>query len=480
MISDKEKQVCIGLLKLFKIDGISANELATEGQIQIFHAIVFRKHSRVQILCSTRYGKSLFVALASLIVSCIQKELIAIVAPRDEQAKIIMRYYIEHLGDNPLFYTQLEKNSKLEKLRMEENKERIVLRNGGGIFVASANASNSRKGFEAIMGQGAKMVICDESSLIPDDIESSIFRMIAGKGSDAFYCKIGNPFYRNHFMKSSFNPNYHQIFIDYQQGLKEGRYTEQFIEEAKKKPHFDVLFGCKFPPEDFMDDKGYIRLLTDEDIEKALRVVEPFGELRVGGDIAEGGGDYNVIGLRTANWATVLMKFQNADTMVTAGHLASIRKELDMRDENIFLDEIGVGKGVVDRLREQNIKATGVKFSEKPDDETQFVNLRAECYWRFKEWIRNGGALDPKDDWSQLHYIKYKVADSSGKMLIIPKDELRRQGIGSPDVPDSIAMTFARKQILRTNEIKENRELLKQFDHFTQGKRVSSGSRYLR
>jgi len=65
-------------------------------------------------------------------------------------------------------------------------------------------------------------------------------------------------------------------------------------------------------------------------------------------------------------------------------------------------------------------------------------------------------------------------------MLIIPKDELRKQGIGSPDVPDAIAMTFARKQILRTNEAKENRELLKQFDAFTKGDRIFSGSRYLR
>src|SRR3990167_3621274 len=479
MIPDKERTVCIGLLKLFKIDGKPVNELATEGEIEIFHAIVFRKWNRVQILCSTQYGKSLFVALACLIVACVQGEMIAVVAPSNDKAKIIMRYFIDHLGDNPLFFTQLDKNSKLDKLRMEENKERIVLRNKGGIYVISSQAGNSSKGIESAMGAGAKIVILDEAGLTPDNIEATIFRMIAGKGQDAFYCKIGNPFYRNHFMKSSFDPNYHQIFIDYQQGLREGRYTEQFIEEAKKKPHFDILFGCKFPPEDFMDDKGFIRLLSDEDIEKALRVVEPFGELRVGGDIAEGGGDSNVIGLRTANWATVLMKFQNEDTMIITGHLASIRKELDMRDENIFLDEIGVGKGVVDRLREQNIKATGVKFSEKPDDETQFANLRAECYWRFKEWIRNGGALDPKEDWSQLYYIKYRVVDSSGKMLIIPKDELRRQGIGSPDIPDSIAMTFARRQILMNKDEKARREDLKQFDVFRSNKNFS-GSRYLR
>lgn len=475
-INDKEKLLCLGLLKLFKIDGQPI--IATEGQLEIFHAIVFRKWNRVQILCATQYGKSLFVALACLIVACIQGEMIAVVAPKDDKAKIIMRYFIEHIGDSPLLYTQLEKNTKLERLRMEENKDRIVLRNGGGMYVISAQAGNSQRGVEAAMGAGAKIVITDEAGLIPDNIEATIFRMIAGKGSDAFYCKIGNPFYRNHFFRSSKDSTYHQIFIDYVQALQENRYTEDFINEAKRKPNFDILFGCLFPLEDTIDERGYIRLLTDDEIESAKKVVEPFGEIRLGVDIAEGGGDSNVIALRTANQATQLMSFKNEDTMTITGHAAKIRKELDMRDENVFLDEIGVGKGVVDRLHEQNIKATGVKFSEKAEDETQFVNKRSECYWRFKDWIRAGGALDPDDDWSQLNHIKYKV-DSSGRMVIIPKEELRKQGLGSPDLPDAIAMTFARKQILLSNEEKEDRELLKQFDSF-KSKGYKTGSRYLR
>ena len=197
-----ERDKCLKLLELFIIGGKKASEVLTEGEIQIFHAIVFRPKNRVQILCSTQYGKSLTVALACLVISCIQGELIAVVAPKDEKAKIIMRYYIEHLGDNLLFYSQLEKDTKLERLRMEESKDRITLRNRGGIYVLSAQSGNSQKGIEAAMGAGAKIVISDESSLIGDQIESTIFRMIAGQGQDAFYCKIGNPFYRNHFLTS--------------------------------------------------------------------------------------------------------------------------------------------------------------------------------------------------------------------------------------------------------------------------------------
>src|SRR5690348_16928148 len=135
MLNEQQRQKCLILLKLFKIGDKTADQVLTKGEIEIFGELIFRKHLRLQIICSTQYGKSLCVALACVIISCIQKELVAIVAPKNEQAKIIMRYYIDHLGDSVRFSSQLEKNTKLERLRMEESKDRIVLRNGGGIYV---------------------------------------------------------------------------------------------------------------------------------------------------------------------------------------------------------------------------------------------------------------------------------------------------------------------------------------------------------
>jgi len=110
------------LLGLFKIDGKPGNEALTEGQKDLFYNLVFQPSKRLIVNCATQYGKSLVVALAAIILTCIKKELVAVVAPTNEKAKIIIRYYIEHLGDSPLFYTQLEKNTKLERLRQEESK----------------------------------------------------------------------------------------------------------------------------------------------------------------------------------------------------------------------------------------------------------------------------------------------------------------------------------------------------------------------
>src|SRR3990167_1054622 len=234
-IPKDERAKCLEFLGLFKIKGRRVSEIATPGQVEIFHAIVFQPHKRVHVMCSTQIGKSDFISMACVVLSCIKGEVVCVVAPTGEKAKIIMRYYIQHLGDSPLFYELLDANTKLERLQQEENKERIILRNAGGIFVISANTSNSLKSIESSMGFDCKNVVSDESSLIPDDIEATIFRMIAGQGKDAFYCKVGNPFYRNHFLKSFRDDRYYKINLDYKRGLAEGRYTHEFIEEARLK-----------------------------------------------------------------------------------------------------------------------------------------------------------------------------------------------------------------------------------------------------
>lgn len=466
-MDDEAKKKCKALLKLFKIDGKSADEVATDGQIEIFHAIISRKYPRVQIISATQYGKSLFVALGCIILACIEGELVSIVAPTNDKAQIIIRYFIQHLSDHVLFYSMLEKESSVEKLQMETTKDRIVLKNKGGIFTLSVQAGNTQKGFQAAMGEGSKIVIQDESALIPDDIEATIFRMIAGK-KDAVYIKIGNPFYRNHFYKSSRDPVYHQIFIDYKRGIREGRYNQQFIDEAGRKPFFDILYGCEFPPEDMTDASGYTRLFPDSLLERCQRKgVTPYGEHRLGGDIAEGGGDYNAFVLRTANTAKVIAKFQTSDTMLVAGSFIQYGGENKVFDHNWFIDSLGVGKGVFDRLAEQKYAPFNVRFSERASDNKQFANVRAECYWAAFKWLNEGGNLEPHHDWEQLAAIRYKV-DSTGRIQLMPKDAMRKIGHPSPDIADAFAMTFARKSVISQSkeERQRDRELLKQFDFY--------------
>lgn len=462
-MTEQERKVCMGLLKLFKVEGQTFDKLITEGQLQIFYELVFRKNKRVQILTPTQYGKSFVVALACIIISCIQKEVVAVVAPTTDKTRMIMRYYVEHLGDNPMFAAQLEKNTRLERLRMEESKDRIILRNGGGIFAISVQAGNSKKGIESAMGSGSKIIVEDESCLIPDPIEATVFRMIAGKGPEAFYCKIGNPFYRNHFLKSWHDPLYKKISIDYKQALAEGRVTPEFIEEARLKPYFSVLFECNFPDADSIDTSGYSLLISETILSSRLKPkVELFGTLYLGCDVAGEGSNYSVVVLRGRNGAKVLYRENNHDTMNFAGVIA--RFALDYKVKKIYVDGTGIGKPVYDRLREfpELTGVISVISGSKPEDDLNYFNKRAEMFWRLHDWLPLAEleAPDPTT-WADLSEIRYKI-QSDKKIKIKSKDEMLREGVQSPDVADALSLTFYDKETKYGKPIETETKLFKE------------------
>lgn len=86
-----------------------------------------------------------------------------------------------------------------------------------------------------------------------------------------------------------------------------------------------------------------------------------------------------------------------------------------------------------------------MSFSDAPDDE-RFLNKRAEMYWRLREWILRGGVIiEDKELKKQLLSIKYR-AELSGKIKIMSKDEMRKEGIPSPDKADGAALTFYKKE----------------------------------
>ena len=449
-MTQKERDICLYFLKRFQIDGKPADEQITKGQLEIFYVIIFKPKNRVQILCSTQYGKSLTVALACVVLTTVYDQVVAVIAPTNEKAKIIMRYYLEHIGDNVLFFSQLGKDTSLDRLRQEESKERIMLRGKGGIFVVSVQSGNTKKTIQAAMGFGAENVIQDESGLIPDDTEATVFRMIAGK-KDGFYCKVGNPFYRTkpylHFWDTWHDENYYKIFIDYNQGIKEGRYNAQFIEEARHKPLFDILFECKFPDEDMMDLKGWVPLLTRQEIEIAMQGAEDLpmlGEKAMGVDPADTGRNESSIVIRGMNVAEIRFSSSQIDLMTFAGTTIIPLQEKEVKTSNAFYDKIGVGAGLVSRVQEQKWPVNAINVAEQAIDQKQFVNLRAEAFWRMRQWIKSGGKLRPNDKWYQLTEVKYKADDSSGRLRIMSKDEMRRNGIMSPDIADALMLTFAK------------------------------------
>jgi hypothetical protein len=461
-LTERERTIAKQLANLFIVEDRKFGEIITEGQLIIFASIIFRKINRVQIICPTQYGKSLTVALACIILTTIEKKLCAVVAPSNEKAKIIMRYFIEHLGDNYLFEGQLEKDTRLERLRQEGSKDRIVLRNGGGIFVVSAEQKNYKKSFASAMGLGAEIVIEDEACLIQDQTEATIFRMIVGKTNESFYCKIGNPWFSTypyaHFLESWKSDKYHKIFIDYNVAIAEGRMRAEDIEEARGKPFFGVLYECEFPSEDEIAKDGYRQLvyskylrygITPEALKTVIDKERKAGRklkdrLKLGCDIG-GGGDYNVYVLRFGPFAIVAGKNQSNNTMVNVAEIERLQKEWGIEWSDISIDDIGIGRGVADRFREKGLPVNSVNVGSSAIHKDRFSNLKAELYWELGTWIRGENVrLEKNDNWIQILWIRYSTT-SERLVKIEPKADLVARSSKSPDYAEALMLTFYKK-----------------------------------
>lgn len=433
--------------------------LLTPLQCCIFAIISMKLHPRVHCMIFTRYGKSFVVALAVLTRASTFPEKWAIVAGSKEKAKIIMGYINAHIFDSE--YTaskfRMERGDSAEAIRRNRNKNHISFDLGNGlmseVFICSAK--------EAI-GFGAPNVIEDESSLINNDEHSLVLRMLGDDPNNNFLFKIGNPFERNHFLDSFHDPKYLKITIDCYQGIEEGRINKATIEENRPFSFFGVLYECKFPSAESVDSKGWSYLLTDEDIKKSMarwETAEHYGKRRLGNDIARGGRNFNVWALRGENYGTILKKDHNNDLMAVAGQTQSFMQEYRVEEEDVSLDDVGVGGGVTDRMKEagyKNINAVkeGAKATEtvlkwnpktKQDEEMpEYANMRAQLYAGrngLANWVKRIGALDPAIDWSELTRIRYKK-NGQGLTMIESKDDMRKRGEESPDVADGLMLTF--------------------------------------
>jgi hypothetical protein len=416
-------------------------------QQEIFDLIIDLAHPRNQIIAPTQYGKSLTVGLAVLICAAIMGERFTILAPSEKKAQIIMSYIIEHTFDDAIFLEKLELDNKmsLDRLRRERSRTHLTFRGGGGVMVLTLDARNSKRSIEAAMGFGGNRIILDESSLIDDTLYATVKRMLGGyKYDDTFLLEIGNPFHRNHFYRTWHSNRYHKVFIDYHTGLQEGRYSQEFIDEMREEAFFDVFYECQFPPEDAVDERGYRRLVTMEDLEKSFidsPIHEKDEELRLGVDIG-GGGDSNVYVLRSTDYAWVETHNRSSDTMTNVKEIERILETYpSLQHEHIFIDDIGIGRGVSDRLQEMGINITPVTVGEKAQEDGKYKNRKAENFWQLSMWVKAGGKLAKEEKFKQLVEIKYKI--STDKVLQIePKDELKKRTGKSPDFAEALMLTF--------------------------------------
>ncbi len=201
-----------------------------------------------------------------------------------------------------------------------------------------------------------------------------------------------------------------------------------------------------------MDDRGYVRLVNDRELQSCyVQEGRHAGFIVMGIDPAAGG-DNSAIVIKSGNLQQVVFNQKLRDTMDLVGVVMDLYNKYGV--DIVVVDKTGIGQGVYDRLKELSYNVRGVAFGEKADD-PMFANLKAELHWKERKWLLSGGRLLKDFGWNEFEVVKYKNKD--GKIIIQPKEELFREGIMSPNVVDASVLTMAVAESTGRNKLLLNR-----------------------
>lgn len=171
--------------------------------------------------------------------------------------------------------------------------------------------------------------------------------------------------------------------------------------------------------------------------------VEANGPLIIGVDVAISDRDRTAILRRRGRHVFPIERISNYNTMEIVGLVKRI-----ITQENpakVYIDCIGVGAGVVDRLQEMGFECVeGVNVARSANDKERFKNLRAELWSDMRDWLYGEMPVQIPDCdilHSELCCLGFKE-NSSGQLQIEGKDELRSRGLPSPDGADALSLTF--------------------------------------
>lgn len=208
------------------------------------------------------------------------------------------------------------------------------------------------------------------------------------------------------------------------------------------------------------------QLISRDWCERALmrtkRHVAMFGETppagikpKVGLDVAELGGDFNVATPRYDYYVSPQIKWGGIDIDQTSNRGIEICKNLNA--EGCWVDANGLGSGVWPKMRNQGVIAHRIMVSEAATETAsldglflgQFYRMRDQGWWALREWLRTDpnamlplGSDLPGLLIDQLCTAKYGRM-LNGRIKICDNDVMKSQLNGkSPDEASSLMLTF--------------------------------------
>jgi len=191
---------------------------------------------------------------------------------------------------------------------------------------------------------------------------------------------------------------------------------------------------------DWEFDNSSDRLYMYDELMRCFREPMAVGEGYITADIARLGKDRTVLCVwRGLSCIDIVILRQKRQDEVKA-EIQRLMNQYSVRLSNVLADADGVGGGLVDSLRCREFMN-----GSKAVRGTQYMNLKADCYFRLGELIDKNEITLPikcqEDIVKELELIRRVDPDKEGKLRVTSKDTIsQRTGGISPDIADAIMM----------------------------------------
>lgn len=329
----------------------------------------------------------------------------------------------------------------------ELKSDRIVLASAPESGFISVRTSTKERP-EALAGVHSEntLLIADEASGIPE----SVFESAQGSmsGHNASTVLTGNPtrlnglFYQTHHDLIDYWKTYHVSSFD--SPRVDQRFCEQILKTyGEKSNQYRVRVLGEFPLSE--DDVLIPRSIVEAAMKRDIEAPEE-GTILWACDPARFGSDKTAICERRGSVVTWIEWKQGLSTMEVAGWVKYKydHAKTDERPDEILVDVIGVGAGVVDRLFELGLPVRGINVAESATMFSDGAKLRDQLWLDLKIWLEAGVGKLPYDRGLLEDIVTPSYTFlSNGKLKVESKQEIRRRGQPSPDLADCVMLTFA-------------------------------------
>ena len=323
---------------------------------------------------------------------------------------------------------------------------------GSSKYIQVANlVTASTESMETLQGGHSQSycVLMDEASGVPEDAFDVLLATL-GSGQGGRFIMVSNP------VRSS--GSFYNIFARDIPGWTK-LYFSAYDSPNVSRAWIDEMISTYGADSDLVRMRvhgqfpriGAAQFISGDVVEEAIRnTIHPSSYSNfprvVGCDVARYGDDSTVFCLRQGPKLLDFKIFKGLDTMEVSGKLAEYYAL--HQPVKIFIDSIGVGAGTYDRCKQLKLPVAEVIVSNKSTEPNVYCNLRSQLWGKMRDWLQNGADIptysrDRETNLaSQLTSIEY-FYNAKMQIQLLAKKDLKKLGYESPDIADSLSLTFA-------------------------------------